>query len=162
MTFIALPTVGAITLSLSGFVQAHPFLIHQVGGHALSHVFHSYVRYAGRKRSLNPRQLRKARNRKRRWFVDNIIMHHKRLHDKNREIVVGRARDSVLQKRKLMQKESPNLLASSFVREKPKSESSKWREAVDLRDRGKAIRGRVDARRLRARSRWMSVSDKKE
>jgi hypothetical protein len=40
---------------------------------------------------------RKKRGRRRfRLFVDNIIMHHKRLHDRNRQIVIDLARTRVL------------------------------------------------------------------
>jgi len=31
----------------------------------------------------------------------------------------------------------------------------------DLREKAKSLRGRVDARRLRARSRWLSVMEEK-
>lgn len=74
-------------------------------------------------------------------------MHHKRLHDKNREIVVSSARNNALARKLNLRKETPN------------SPNRKWRERVEVRDRGKIIRGRVDARRMRARSRWLSVAE---
>ncbi len=156
MTFIFLPDVGTLTLDITNFVTANPALIHQIAGDALSHALHSYVGRSRKRRGMTRRQMRKNANRKRRWFVDNIIMHHKRLHDRNRAIVVSNARTRALAKRDSVKKDSPapartHLQTLQREREMPKQNSS------NLRERAKSLRGRVDSRRLRARSRWLSV-----
>jgi hypothetical protein len=129
----------------SGLSIASP-LMHHIISHEIMHSFFSLVRKKG-KRRLTRAQRRRLMNRKRRWFTDNIIMHHKRLHDKNRQITIDGSRANAMA-RKLNKKE--NLM---------KKGDRKWRDRVEIRDRGKIIRGRVDARRLRARSRWLSVAE---
>ncbi len=147
--------VGTLTLDLPNLLHANSGLINQIAGDALAHALHSYIRRTGSRRGLSRRQMRKASNRKRRWFVDNIIMHHKRLHDRNRAIVVSNARTRALAKRDSA-KQSPSLQRSALmaqrVQVKPAQDGG-----TKLKDRGMEIRGRVDARRTRARSRWLSV-----
>ena len=112
--------------------------------HEIMSVLFSLIK-GPRKARLSRAQSRKMMNRRRRWFTDNIIMHHKRLHDRNREIVVASTRERVLAKKAAAN--SPQVSASH-----------KWRDRVDsTRERGSTIRGRIDARRSRARSRWVSV-----
>lgn len=101
--------------------------------------------------------MRKAANRKRRWFVDNIIMHHKRLHDRNRAIVVSNARTRALAKRDSVKKESPTLARSHTQTLQREREMPKQNSGPSLRERARSLRGRVDSRRLRARSRWLTV-----
>lgn len=100
---------------------------------------------------------RKNANIRRRWFVDNIILHHKRLHDKNRELAVNKARDQALARREALKKRQD--LSLERARDPKKDQERKWRELVELKERSSSIRGRVDSRRLRARSRWLSVSE---
>lgn len=102
--------------------------------------------------------MRKAANRKRRWFVDNIIMHHKRLHDRNRAILVSNARSRALAIRGITKKESPSLQQENSL-QRNQDPKMKWRNAVNLRERGKELRGRSDARRLRARSKWLAIME---
>lgn len=142
LDFVSLANFNAISLASSGLMNSP--LVHHLVGHEILHVFFSLVR-GSRKSRLTRAQRRKLMNRRRRWFTDNIIMHHKRLHDRNREIVVSSARTRVLTKK----------LAASTPDAAPER---KWRDRVDTRDRGRTIRGRIDARRMRARSRWLSVS----
>jgi len=145
-----------MTLNVSNFIALHPGLVNEVGGHALAHVLYSYVRRAGR--GGNRRQMRKLSNRRRRWFVDNIIMHHRRLHERNREIVVSNVRSRVLAKREALKKQ-PQLQQSL---KKNQNEQTRWRDsAADLKQKGLAIRGRVDSKMMRARSRWLTLTDAK-
>ncbi len=141
MDFISLANFNAIGLASSGLLNSH--LVHHLIGHEIMHSFFSIIRGSKGKR-LTRAQRRKLLNRRRRWFTDNIIMHHKRLHDKNRQIIVSSARTKVMSRRLDLKKDELS---------KPK----KWVERVDVRDRGKTLRGRIDARRMRARSRWLSV-----
>lgn len=132
------------TISLSGLVNSP--LTHHLIEHKIVNVFFSVIRGPRRSR-LTRAQRRKTLNRRRRWFTDNIIMHHKRLHDRNRAIVVASVRAKVLAKK---------AAASGIAIES----SHKWRSRIESsKDRATAIRGRIDARRTRARSRWISAQE---
>ena len=143
LNFVSLANFNSIGLASSGLMNS-PMAQHLVG-HEMLHVFFSLIR-GPRKSRLSRARRRKLTNRRCRWFTDNIIMHHKRLHDRNREVVISSVRTRVLAKK----------LAAATPDAKPNPR--KWRDRVDTRDRGRSIRGRIDARRSRARSRWLSVS----
>ena len=131
------------SITYSGLINSP--LAHHLIDHEILHVFFSLAKGPRRSR-LTRAQRRKSLNRRRRWFTDNIIMHHKRLHDRNREIVVSSTRARILAKKS----------ASSA----PHDQSHKWRDRVEsTRSRGQTIRGRIEARRARARSRWVSVQE---
>jgi hypothetical protein len=70
-------------------------------------------------------------------------MHHRRIHNKNREIIVNSAKEKFLARR--------------LGIKKPVESPRKWRDRVDIKDRGLKIRGLIEARKTRARSRWVSV-----
>lgn len=144
MDFISLSNINAISSAAHGLMGSP--LVQQI---VTDEIFHSLFNMLRRKKGkkLSRSQRRKLANRRRRWFTDNIIMHHKRLHDRNREIVIASAKTKTLAKR-LMEQHAP----------KPET-TNKWRDRVDVRDKGRTVRGRVDARRSRARSRWLSVQD---
>jgi len=142
INFIGLANFNAISLASSGLLSS-PLVQHLVGNE-ISHVFFSLIRGSRRSRLTRARR-RKMMNRRQRWFTDNIIMHHKRLHDRNREIVVSSVRARVLAKKLAASSPAVNV-------------ERKWRDRVDTKDRGLSIRGRIDARRARARSRWLSVA----
>lgn len=142
MDFISLANINAISLASNGLLNSP--LVEHLLTHELMHAFFSMTYHGSKAKRLTRAQRRKLANRRRRWFVDNIIMHHKRLHDRNREIVVASAKTKSLARR----------LHKSDA---PVPETRKWRDRVEIRDRGRTIRGRVDARRLRARSRWLSA-----
>jgi len=150
-----MPSIGSLTLDFGNFLSLHPALINDVAGHALAHALYSHIRRAGRGR-VSRRQARKMSNRKRRWFVDNIIMHHKRLHDRNRELLISNARTRALARRKSQEKQPP--MGASPTLQKDRDQPTKWRDTVSLKQRGADLRGRSDARRLRARSRWLTVA----
>ena len=155
MTFIILPAVGTLTFDVGNFLATNPALIHEVAGHALAHALYSHIRRGGRSRGLNRRQARKTSNRKRRWFVDNIIMHHKRIHDRNRELVITNARTRALNRRKELEKKSTQLGSSTL--QHVRDQSGPQRNLVNLKARGAEIRSRANARKLRAESRWASI-----
>lgn len=158
MFHLALPSIGTMTLDVSNFLSAHPALVNEIGGHALAHALYSYTRRAGRGRSR--REMRKMSNRRHRWFVDNIIMHHRRLHERNREIVVSNARSRILARREALKKQQPQLQQQLI--KKNQNDANRWRSSTgDLKQRGLALRGRVDNRLLRAKSRWLSVTENK-
>jgi hypothetical protein len=150
-----MPSIGTMTFDVNNFLSAHPALANEVAGHALAHAFYSYIR-RGNRGGLSRRQIRKELNRKHRRFVDNILMYNKRLHDKNRAIAVEDARSRIIARRKKLEKEA--LLLQRSTLQKDQNDSVKWRNAVSLREKGSELRGRIDARRLRARSRWLTIT----
>jgi hypothetical protein len=100
------------------------------------------VRKRGRSLSLSER--RKLINRKQRWFTDNIIMHHRRLHDKNREIAVRLSYEKIIDKQK-----SRNPILSK--------QNLSWCQRVDVKNRALLVKERLRARKVRAISRWGSL-----
>jgi hypothetical protein len=145
-----------MTLGVGNFIAMHPSLIHEVAGHALAHTLHSYIRHSGRRRGVSRRKSRKLSNSKRRWFVDNIIMHHKRLHERNRAILITNARSRALARRKEQQEKSLALNASL---RKNQDQSTKWRDKFSIKERGIELRQRTQAKRSRAMSRWRAIAD---
>ncbi len=143
MDIASLVSFNASSLSASGLINS-PILQHYLG-HDMMHAFFSAIRKY-RKSRLPRIQRRKILNRKRRWFTDNVIMHHKRIHDKNRQMVVSEARQRAISKDPVKKKRLPQ-------------EPGRWRDRVEIKDKGKIIRGRISAKRMRARSRWLSVAD---
>ncbi len=155
MTFISLPSVGSLTLDVTNYLTLNPVLIHEIAGHGLAHVLYSHVRKSSRKKVLSRRMARKMSNRKRRWFVDNIIMHHKRIHDRNRELVISNARSRALARKKSA--ESPSLAKASSPLTHQREKSQNWQEKIVAKERGAEIRERLNARKIRANSRWASI-----
>lgn len=149
--------VGTMTLDIGSFLTAHPALISDIAGHALAHALYSYVRRGSRGRGMSRRQMRKLANRRHRWFVDNIIMHHKRLHDRNRSMIISNARTRALARRDAAKREQVNLQRSVEI--KKDDGRSRWRNQISLKEKGLELRGRADSRRLRARSRWLTVME---
>ncbi len=154
---LSLPT-SISTLSLSNasqFLGAHPALVHSVAEHALVHSFFSIVRKGrGKGKRISRAQRRKLTNRRRRWFVDNIVMHHKRLHDKNRQNAIDSIRKKALEKREALKKRTPTFKEALLLdREGP----SIWRDKVNLKERSSSARDRIKMRELRAKSRWASL-----
>lgn len=154
MILLSLPYLSGLTVNVVNFLQANPDLVREIGGEALQHVLHSHLRRSAKRLfGGSRRQRRKSLNRKRRWFVDNIIMHHRRLHERNREVIVNDARNRVLARRQALK----NKMAPLTPEQRQKEEDMKWRNSEMMKNRAQTIRGRIDSRRLRARSRWVSA-----
>ena len=83
--------------------------------------------------ALSLSERRKLVNRKQRWFTDNIIMHHKRLHDKNREIAVRLSYEKIIDKQR-----SRNPILSK--------QNISWCQRVDVKNRALLIKERLRAR----------------
>jgi len=157
--YLTLPTAASlVSLKAYSFVAAHPTLVHEIGMHALAHTMYSYVR-SGRNAGISRRLNRRKMNQKKRWFVDNIIMHHKRLHDRNREVAISNARQRAIERNKKKNKENLDLEISKLNNSPNKNI---WRQKIAMQERSKQIRGRIDARRTRARSRWLAISSDKK
>lgn len=105
------------------------------------------------KKGLTKAQRKKLMMRRRRMFIDNIIMHHKRLHDKNREQIIDRtkAKLSKTTPAKTLAKPGASLQPSKA----PNRNDSKWRNKTQPENRGATrIKGMVDNNRERSRSQW--------
>lgn len=109
-----------------------------------------------RKRRLSRSQRKKLITRRRRKFVDTVIMRHQRIHQKNRDIVLEEP-EELIRKRKLKRKKKKDK-EKELKKESKSHGTHKWQDSEDLKHKGTIIRGRIDARRLKARSKWLSVS----
>ncbi|NBX53211.1 MAG: hypothetical protein EBT63_06155 [Proteobacteria bacterium] len=164
--FLALANIGTIAFSPSALMASHPVIAFELAGHSLGHILHGFLKRNRKKRGLSRSQMRKMANRRRRQFVDNIIMHHQRLANINRQVVVSNARERALARREKMKKQIDmrnfDSRSNSQSFEKEQDIKKRWRGGISLKERGQKIRGMTDARRTRARSRWLTiVADKK-
>ncbi len=158
MSFFLLHTSINLALGKTSLLLLQPTLLQDLAIHGFEHVIRRLLKGTKRKRGLSRAQQRKLINRKRRWFVDNIIMHHRRLQEINRQKLVSSTRERALARKK-------NLLNNSIQRSKPKAKpeiNRTWQNGLSMRDRGLKIRGSVDTRKIRARSRWLTAINKKE
>ncbi len=103
-------------------------------------------------RKMSNAQRKKASRRKSRFFVDNIIMHHKRLHDKNRQITIDLVKKKSQEKEKDKKKQKEELV---------QKDQRKWRDKYDRNKRTLAIKERINARRIRAKSSWTALMDER-
>lgn len=153
MGFFVLQTVASLALGKTSLLTLQPQLLHELAIHGFEHVIRRLLKGTKRKRGLTRSQMRKIDNRKRRWFVDNIIMHHRRLAEINRQKLVSNARERALARKKDLQQ---------LARAKPKSPTTdinrKWQNGLSMRDRGILVKGATDIRKIRARSRWLSAT----
>ena len=101
------------------------------------------------KKGLTKAQRKKLARRRYRMFVDNIIMHHKRIHDRNREIAVNNAK--ALTKKEKPREGKPRTVIS------PRRSQNKWRGKFDSRQNISLVRERIASRRMRAESRWKTI-----
>lgn len=156
MLYVNLPSsVGALSMSVSTFVGSHPDLVRRLAEHSLVHSVYSHVR-GGRKAGATRKQRRKIANRRRRLFVDNIVMHHKRLHDKNRQNTINDIRKRALEKRESLKKKAKTFKQALT----PEEESTKWRDqAQNRQNQAISMRARIESRRARANSRWRSIAE---
>lgn len=171
MTFLAIPQIDALVFDTSSFISMHPALVHEIASHSLAHVIYSYIKRTCHRRGLNRREMRKIINRRNRWFVDNIIMHHKRLHDYNRQIVIRDARKRAIDKKKFNfadnyksksneeDNESKIQNRSHFYDTQNYQESEE--EKHKREEKTKEIMLRLESRKKRAKSRWLATFGKK-
>ena len=101
---------------------------------------------------MSKAQRKKIARRRFRMFVDNIIMHHKRLHDKNRQITIDLARSRIAEKEKEKRKRKKEL---------ENKEKHKWRDKYAKHNRALEIKERINARRIRAKSGWVAMIEEK-
>ncbi len=157
MSFFLLHTSINLALGKTSLLVLQPTLLQDLAIHGFEHVIRRLLKGTKRKRGLSRAENRKLANRKRRWFVDNIIMHHRRLQEINRQKIVNSARERALLRKK-------NLLNNSLQKAKPKAKpeiNRTWQNGIKTRERGVKIRGSVDTRKIRARSRWLTAINQK-
>jgi len=153
--FLPLPVIGSIAFSPSALIASHPMIAYEIAGHTIGHILYGFIKRNRKRRGLSRAQMRKMTNRRRRQFVDNIIMHHQRLAKMNRQTIVGNARERAMARREKTQRKADLYKDQSF--EKNQEARKKWQGGVSLKERGQKIRGTIDARRTRARSRWLTI-----
>ena len=153
--FLPLPIIGSIAFSPSALIASHPMIAYELAGHTIGHILYGFIKRNRKRRGLSRAQMRKMTNRRRRQFVDNIIMHHQRLAKMNRQTIVGNARERAMARREKTQRKADMKKDQTF--EKQQESRKKWQGGVSLKERGQKIRGTIDARRTRARSRWLTI-----
>jgi hypothetical protein len=157
--FLPLPIIGSIAFSPTALIASHPMVAYELAGHTIGHILYGFIKRNRKRRGLSRAQMRKMTNRKRRQFVDNIIMHHQRLAKMNRQTIVGNARERAMARREKIQRKADIQKDQTF--EKQQESRKKWQGGVSLKERGQKIRGTIDARRTRARSRWLTIMAEK-
>ncbi len=153
--FLPLPIIGSIAFSPTALIASHPMIAYELAGHTIGHILYGFIKRNRKRRGLSRAQMRKMTNRRRRQFVDNIIMHHQRLAKMNRQTIVGNARERAMARREKTQRKADMKKDQTF--EKQQESRKKWQGGVSLKERGQKIRGTIDARRTRARSRWLTI-----
>ena len=153
--FLSLPAIGSIAFSPAALIASHPMIAYEIVGHTIGQILYGFIKRNRKKRGLSRAQMRKMTNRRRRQFVDNIIMHHQRLAKMNRQTIAGNARERAIARReKVKQKD---ILQKDRNSDREQEIRKKWRAGISLKERGQRIRGTIDARRTRARSRWLTI-----
>lgn len=165
MTFVIVPQIEALAFDASSFLSMHPGLVHEIGGHTIAHVLYSFIKRTCHRRGLSRREMRKIINRRNRWFVDNIIMHHKRLHDHNRKVIISDARKRAINKKENNFQESLGLIKSGSLTNKVNTRSyfhdtNNYSESEEEKKRryqeSRLIQDRLENRKKRAKSRWIA------
>jgi len=125
-----------------------------------SYGFRLFSMFFGRKKGLTKAKMKKMMMRKRRMFVDNVIMHHKRLHDQNREQIIEETKakiSSKVQKKVLAVPGNKPIIGQS--RSSPKREQNSRSVSTQLKpSQGEhhktRIQGLIDSERQKSRSKW--------
>ena len=165
MNFVALPHIDALVIDASSFVQMHPALVHEVGAHTLAHVLYSFIKRSCNRKGLSRRQIRKIVHRRNRWFVDNIIMHHKRLHDRNRQVIISDARKRAINKKQMSNNfanTSENVSLTSKLKNRSHFyDTQNYQESEEEKkkrqEKSEQIKLRLQAKQHRAKSRWIAT-----
>ena len=163
LTFITLPR-GSITFDKNNILSKKKFRAGDALKFGVSGFVYSKIYRSARRSGYSRSKARKIANRRRRSFVDNIIMHHKRLHDHNRKLVVSTARDRAVQRKKnaesMTLNKNNNLSLQNQRKEKVALNSQRtWIEKNNIKREGLLIRDKTQILRMRAQSRWASVKE---
>lgn len=165
MSFLILPTFDSLVFDASSFISMHPAVVHEVGSHTLAHVLYSFIKRTCHRKGLSRREIRKIIHRRNRWFVDNIIMHHKRLHDLNRQLIINNARKNALSrssninhiKKEDKNNESNfNSISNNDVNDKSNYNHNFSSNNGSNKSRTEELILRIKLKKRRARSRWVA------
>lgn len=155
MLYLTLPsTIHALSIYLANVITANPVIVREIGTHMLLHSMRHHARVPrgmSRVNRGNLRLRRRAVNQRHRWFVDNIIMHHRRLHEKNRQIAINNSRNSSL----LVSKKPNDPL--NLNRREPLTQQKNWGQRVIIQNGTQDLRNRIESRRIRAKTRWLTI-----
>jgi len=152
LSYIHFPSVGSLTHDLSSFISEHPSLGRTVKKYGLAYGITRMIK-SGKGRGLSRRQARKIANRARRHYIDNIIMHHKRVHDRNRKLAINDARNRAL----IRAKKKKELASKPKPKKHLKHEKILLANSMDLKKRGDLLREKARMKKVRAESRWASI-----
>lgn len=150
MTFISMPN-GSLTLD-----KHNGLLRGDAARFAVSSLLYSKIYRSARRSGHSRSQARKLANRRRRYFVDNIIMHHKRIHDYNRKMVISSARDRAVARKKEMEQAAKNRELKK-AEQKNRYEHQRWTQKPNIKARSLEIRDRLKTKRIRTDSRWAAL-----
>lgn len=165
MSFLILPTFDSLVFDASSFISMHPAVVHEVGSHTLAHVLYSFIKRTCHRKGLSRREIRKIIHRRNRWFVDNIIMHHKRLHDLNRQLIINNARKNALARSSLTnhvkneQNNNNSNFSSNFkndVNDNTNHQNKFKSDNASNKKRAEELILRIKLKKRRARSRWVA------
>jgi len=164
--FLALP-IGTLAFDPLSLPMNYPGLGIEVARFGLSKALASFMNCMKHRRGLSRREMRKIANRRRRYFVDNIIMHHERLHALQRRNKTEKDVEGYLER--ILNKKSQEELPSRQVSARSLDDWGRnlWRggESSDSYDSIKRkeiknncleLRSKLRARRARQAS-WMRV-----
>ncbi len=108
-----------------------------------------------RKKGLSKAQLKKLMMRRRRMFVDNVVMiHERRLHKKNFEERIDRTKTKIIKKpQKTLGKPSS---APRLNKSQERSNNTKWRSKASPKqgEHRTKIQGLIDIEKGKVRSKW--------
>lgn len=152
MTTLDTRNLTKLKIDVRRLLKLNPNLLNDIAGYSLIRLQYSRSRIPRLSR-FEKRQLRKIRNARRRWFVDNIIMHHKRIHDQNNKLKLDKSKENI----KLNKNPKINRGNISLISKSRNDCCENWQNNLLLKERGRKIRGRIDSRKIRARSRWVSI-----
>ncbi len=130
----------------------------------VSAVFRILPIFFSRRKGLTKAQRKKMMMRKRRMFVDTVIMQHKRIHDKNREQIIEETKARLAGKPDTKVKLKPKTIAAPLLDRAPKKDFSsrnKSKPQHQQESRQNRIKGLIDNERQKSRSKWaVRVSEK--
>lgn len=145
MLFVGLGSVGAVSSAVGGYG-----IVCETGLLALL-----FALRKRKKKGLTKAQRKKLMMRYRRRFVDNVVMLHQRLHNKNRAIKINLVKSRIINKEK---KDKDRLIMQT------KPTNKEWRDKFNApprysESRAREMRDRIRLNRIRAESRRRAIFD---
>ena len=116
--------------------------------------------FFGRKKRMTKAQLKKLMMRRRRMFVDNVIMHHQRLHNQNRQDAIDKTKEKISGRAPSKTKpQSAPKTSPQLSRARPQNQNNFRSNQIAKPQRPtqpkSRIKGFVDNERQKSRSKWV-------